>query len=377
MTTTDILWRQQISSWIALITLIYASFQYGFIFYRQQERQYNLNIHFVFFGSLTLIVLDVIDDQIYNITGMNNLFWYLGYGLAALTTYLMGVSICRYGYTKTERWVHLGFFTVIIVLSLLYYTHLKNNSNWPMRLPRDWGEFIFSQALFIYATFIGVISVTGRIGFLKAERNPVVRARMFVSIMATTMALVCFLGKVVYLGLAFFYAEISWINRLAVLALAAIVPFWLISILPKQFYIFILEYNPVSYVYRMYQLFLLRRLLIKTDRICPLPQPLQLDNRRCILGDLNIATYRTTIAILDRYEILKGFIERPDSSSLLKPNWTDKELRIAQRLYKAFTPLEENRNSDYKQLTKQLLLIYRDIQSIEMPSQPVSLRLFR
>ena len=378
MLENDILWRQEISKWLALVTLVYASFQYAFMFYRRRGRHANINVHFVFFGSLTLLVLDVFDEHIYNLSGMNNLFWYLGYGLAAITMYLIGVSICRIAFEEkgntTEQLIHLGFFAVIAILSFLYYSHLQFASNWPKRLPRDWGEFIFSQTLFIYATIIGLISIIGRLRFLKTEQNLVVRARTCASLLAASMAFLCFFAKVCYLGIAFFYMEIVWINKLALFALVALVLFWAIGIMPTAVYVFLLDFNPFRFINRIRQLYTLQQLLIKLNRICPLPQHLPLDTPQAIVRDPNQEIYRTIIAILDRYNLLKGFIEQPESCSPYRPAWTDQELQTARQFCLAFSPVDENRESNYIELTKLLLQIYKEVEMVEVPHRPVRLR---
>lgn len=332
--------REEATILSGLIALVGAAiFAWLLIIQKRKRWIYLLQQQALLAAGGLLVLVGPIAENLDRWAGMNNLSWWLGYGLgmsACLNvTWQMGLASDKPLHRKVNRAVLALGVLALGCMSWIYFTEMIHNTEWIARIPRTTGELIFSVSFFFYGVIVSLHCFMPFWKSISREENPYVRFRIRLGNWTFLLALTCFTTKTLYLILAFYWGGFEWVNLIALVAMVVTTCFWLLSYLPLHWLPLLYEFNPGQLYHRWRILSNLQYLQAEINRLMTSPPPVESVSVLTRLRNLQRLTYRTTVAILDGKRYLDASLEMPmstDNQKLL-PKWTTDQWRLARELH--------------------------------------------
>lgn len=319
------------------------------------------------FVGLALILLERdVTIALADWSGLNNIGWYLGYVMGAVGCYLFAqvayvTDVHQYG-PQIHRMLRIWFMGLLFLLTGIYVTQMVQMPEWPVRTPRTVWELLFSVSYFTYCIAIAsAVALTTWQGFL-LENNPAQRLRLFFGISGNLTALFCFVGKLVYLSLTYIYAELIWLDQLAMMALA-VAGFWFcLSVAPGWFLRMLVALNPIIYIRQLWTLYWINRLAFRVYGLMP---GLVLKHTYVYhqLHSLQICIYQILISILDGQRELAGCLQmEPERQQVIAGlKWNGDQRQQATALDAALRQVGGMDNVSYQAVVRKLVQISREV----------------
>lgn len=299
-------------------------------------------------------------------TGWNNVGWYLGYVMGALGCYYFAqiaiiTDLHQYG-PIIHRLVKGYLVALLPLLTVIYWTQMVSMPESPAHTPRNQWELLFSVSYFVYCFGITVaVALTVGQGVAR-EHNPAQRLRLWLSIFGNLTAMLCFVGKLIYLTLYFVYADLLWIDQLAMLALPVTGLWFCLSVAPGWFLRLLVSLNPVVYVRQLWMLFWISKIAAKVYALMP-----RLQERHAYiyeqLNSVQLCIYQTLIAILDGQRELAGCLQmEPERRQKVAGiAWSNQQHQQAIALDRMLQRLKHLESPDYITIVRETIRMSQQI----------------
>lgn len=261
----------------------------------------------IWMGTSLSFQIDDIQSWLGNVTGINNVGWYLAYLFGAFSFYhLSELSRLSLGWDSYRSLPPLVI--VLVGLSALYWNWIRLMPEWTQRSPRIWQESIFLILYFGYATLSGSLGLISIVQSYRHYQVPSLQLRSGFAVVTATVALSCFIFKIIYAVIAFYLPDSTItlrINQAATIAMALSVLGFMLLFVPHRFVLRLMTaYEFLQKARRLYELRLLQqRLLI----LCPpivWEEPSWWDQLR----DIDLYLFRRVVSIMDSHRMLSGFL---------------------------------------------------------------------
>jgi len=368
MTSTAFTFRLWITGFVAVILFVLAIYQSVEILRKRRFGFVNTVTVTAFLVVLSLTILvDPVSRLLDTITGFNNLSWFLGYTVGVLACYYVGYMACRVNLhphsTIMIKILTVGVGCMIVLMSVFYVRVLVHTPEWIPRTPRSLTEVIFSTLFFGYG---GVVSsfcvIAGRIA-IRTERNAAIRLRLRVTNWAVVAATLFFTAKVLYLWSIRFFAEVEWLNQMALLCMAINGMLWVMVFMPTWAYRWAVTYNPVAYIRRLLTLYELMRLQQLLHHLLTPADNLLQEHLWRRITQTNVCIYRTIIAILDYKRLLASQITSADREHTVgqRVTWSVEQRQQAQQLHELLQAIDTVHSQEIEPVVQALSVLSRYI----------------